>query len=64
MFFYKCTFPASESFFSVCVACVYGLPMQIGKQGGGMDLFVYFKNVDNVVSIKLGTLFHQSEKVQ
>jgi hypothetical protein len=38
--------------------------MQIGKQGGGMDLFVYFKNVDNVVSIKLGTLFHQSEKVQ
>jgi hypothetical protein len=49
--FYKCTFPASQSFFSLRVPCVYGLPMQIGKQGGGMDLFVYFKIVNIIVIV-------------
>ncbi len=31
--------------------------MQVVKEGGGIDLFVYFKTVKIVVSINLRTLF-------
>jgi hypothetical protein len=50
-------------FFSLCVACVDGLPMQIGKQGGGMDLLVYFK-IANIVYIKTRHLVPPVRKAQ
>ncbi len=63
-YFYKCNFSACQSFFSLCVACVDGLPMQIGKQGGGMDLLVFFKIVNIVVSIKTRHLVQPERKAQ
>jgi hypothetical protein len=38
--------------------------MQIGKQDGGMDLLVYFKIVNNVVSIKTRHLVTPVRKAQ
>ncbi len=36
----------------LCVARIYCLPMQVVKGGVGMDLLIYFKIVEIVLSIK------------
>ncbi len=50
--FNKRTFPASLSLCSLCVEFIYCFPMQVAKWVGGIDLFVYFKIVNIVVSMK------------